>query len=138
MKNNRNRRRGSLMLESSLILLVFMMVLIGTFDISQLLFIQQSIAERVRVAARYGAVNTYDQTAIENMVLYSQPTVPASGTPAFSLTRAMITVARSDAGTPEDRVSVTVSNFPVEFITPVVAGIANGVAVSACASYELF
>lgn len=138
MKNSRNFRRGSLMLESSLILLVFMTVLVGTFDISQLLFIQQSIAERVRVAARYGAVNAYDQTAIENMVLYSQPTVPATGSPAFSLTRSMVTVARTDAGTPEDRINVTVLNFPVEFITPIVAGIAKGVSVTACASYELF
>jgi hypothetical protein len=138
MRQNRKSRRGSLMVESSLILLVFMTILIGTFDISQLLFVQQSITERVRVAARYGAVNTYNQAAIENMVLYNQPTVPATGSAAFSLTRSMVTVVRSDAGTPEDRISVTVANFPVEFITPIVARVAQGIAVTSSASYELF
>lgn len=138
MRQNSKSRRGSLMVESSLILLVFMTIIVGTFDISQLLFVQQSIAERVRVAARYGAVNTYNQAAIENMVLYGQSTEPATGSAAFRLTRSMVTVVRSDAGTPEDRISVTVSNFPVEFITPMIAGVAQGVAVTASASYELF
>jgi Flp pilus assembly protein TadG len=137
MKQHGKSRRGSLMVESALILLVFMTVLVGTFDISQLLFVQQSITERVRVAARYGAVNPYDQAAIENMVLYSQSTVPATGNAAFNLTRSMVTVVRSDAGTPEDRISVTVSNFPFEFITPMIAGVAQGIAIKASASYEL-
>ena len=135
-KNNKSRR-GSAMVESALVLLVFMTVLVGTFDISQLLFVQQSITEKVRVAARYGAVNTYNQAAIENMVLYSQSTVPATGGPAFNLTRSMVTVVRSDAGTPDDRISVTVSNYHFEFITPMVTRAAQGIAITATASYEL-
>ena len=125
------------MVESALVLLVFMTVLVGTFDISQLLFVQQSITEKVRVAARYGAVNPYNQAAIENMVLYSQSTVPATGDPAFNLTRSMVTVVRSDAGTPDDRISVTVSNYHFEFITPMVTRAAQGIAITATASYEL-
>jgi len=102
-----------------------------------LLFVQQSITEKVRVAARYGAVNPYNQAAIENMVLYSQSTVPATGDPAFNLTRSMVTVVRSDAGTPDDRISVTVSNYHFEFITPMVTRAAQGIAITATASYEL-
>ena len=138
MNKPRNSQRGSLMVESALVLLVVVVVLIGTMDVARLLFVQQSLTERVRGAARYGAVNTYNQTAVENMVLYNQATIPATGSPLFQLNRSMVAVSRQDAGTPEDRVVVTVSNFPVEFITPFVAGITYGVSITQSASYELF
>lgn len=138
MNKPRNSQRGSLMVESALVLLIVVVVLIGTMDVARLLFVQQSLTERVRVAARYGAVNTYNQTAVENMVLYNQATIPAAGSPLFQLSRSMVTVTRQDAGTPEDRVVVSVSNFPVEFITPFVAGITYGVSITGSASYELF
>lgn len=132
------RRRGSVLVESSLILIVFFVVLIGTFDVSQLLFVQHSLTERTRNAARYGAVNTFDQTAIENMVLYNQPAIPDGATPAFNLTRAMLAVSRQDAGTPEDRVVVTVAWYPIQFFTPWIAGTTTGVPITTCASYEGF
>jgi len=138
MRKTNKSQRGSLLIESALTLLVFMMVLISGFDVSLLLFVQQTLTERARTAARYGAVNAFDQSAIQNMVLYSQATEPVGGVPAFNLTRSMVTVVRSDAGTPEDRINVTVSNFPVQFLTPVVAGVAQGMAITASVSYELF
>ena len=138
MNKPRNSQRGSLMVESALVLLVVVVVLIGTMDVARLLFVQQSLTERVRAAARYGAVNPYNQTAVENMVLYNQATIPDSGSPLFQLSRSMVTVTRPDAGTSADRVVVTVSNFPVEFITPFVAGIRYGVSITQSASYELF
>ncbi len=136
MKSSRKSRRGSLFVESACVLLVFLTILIGTLDVGQLLFLHSSLTERVRAAARYGAVNSYDQTSVENMVLYSQPTIPVTGSPAFELSRSMVSVSRQDAGTSEDRVVVTVSGFPVHFFTPWIAGISQGLSITACASYE--
>ena len=62
--------RGSTLVESVLVLLVFMSTLIALFDCSQFMFLHQTLVERVRAAARYGTVNTYSQTEIQNMVLY--------------------------------------------------------------------
>lgn len=138
MKSRKKSVRGSVMVESALILVVFITILVGTCDISQLLFVQQSITERVRVAARYGAVNIYNQTAIENMVLFGQVTVPANESALFHLTRSTVTVVRSDAGKAEDRIIVSVSNLPFEFVTPLIAGVAQGVTITASASYEKF
>jgi Flp pilus assembly protein TadG len=47
MNKPRNSQRGSLMVESALVLLVVVVVLIGTMDVARLLFVQQSLTERV-------------------------------------------------------------------------------------------
>ena len=52
-----SRERGSAMVESALIMLVAMMVIIATFDFGQFLFMHQTLAEKARLAARYGALN---------------------------------------------------------------------------------
>ena len=118
-------RRGSAMVESTLVILVFLTVLIGIGDIGQVLFNHQSMVERVRAALRYGVV-TYDVTSIRNMVLYGT-TTPAEGqSPSFQLTANMVQVSRYDASTAEDRVMITVSNYPVEFFSPFIARRATG------------
>lgn len=124
------------MVESALVLLLFVVTLIGTFDVAQFLFYHQSLTERVRGAARYAAVNTFDTTAVQNMVLYNQSTAPSGRNPDFNLTSSMISVQRYDTNTPEDRVVVTVSNYPFLFITPFIAGWAHGMTITACNSYE--
>jgi len=128
-----------LLIESSLVLLVFLMILFSTFDFGQALFLHQSIVERVRAAVRYGAVNSYDGTgtAIQNYVLYGQPTAPAPGTPTFySLTPSMVSVQRADAGTEDDRIVVTVKNYPYVFLTPFLAEQKTGAPIMETLPYE--
>jgi Flp pilus assembly protein TadG len=106
----RNRQRGGTLLESALTLIVFLALFIGVFDVGEMLFIHQTLTDRARNAARWGAVNTFDATTIQNLVLYGA-TAPAAGQIAsFGLAASNVTVTRPaiSVGTPEDRVVVTI------------------------------
>ena len=118
---SRRKRRGSVMVESALVLMIFLVMLIGITDLSLVLFIQASLAERVREGLRYGVV-TYDATAIRNIVLYGTATPADGAVPSFRLTSSMVEVTRLNANAPEDRVKITISNYPVEFFSPYIAG----------------
>src|SRR5579864_9685128 len=102
----RNRQKGGTILEMVLTLVVFLAMFIGVFDIGEMFFVHQTLTDRARNAARWGAVNTFDATSIQNLVLYGA-TVPATGQTTFlGLTTANVTVTRPAAsvGLPEDRV----------------------------------
>ena len=125
---------GSALIETSLMLLLFVVMLIGIYDFGQFLFLHQTLTERARAAVRWGVVNTYDSAKIQNVVLYGQAT---EGTHAiYGLTREMVSVTRSGAGTSDDRVVVTISNYPVTFISPLIAGVVQGQPVTAAMSFE--
>jgi Flp pilus assembly protein TadG len=114
----RNRQRGGTLLESVLTLVVFLALFIGVFDIGEMFFVHQTLTDRARNAARWGAVNAFDATSIQNLVLYGA-TTPAGGQIAsFGLATSNVTVTRPAAsvGTPEDRVVVTII-YPVTLIS---------------------
>jgi len=131
------KKRGQAIIEAALVCLILVNVLIGTLDIGQVLFIRQTFTARVRAAARYGAVTNADETAIKNMVLYGQATVP-DGAPAgaFGLTAGMISVEKLDVGSSEQRVLVTISGFPYRFYTPWIQGVFTGRNITASAPLE--
>src|SRR5579872_6979557 len=66
-------QRGQAMVESALVLIVTMGLILGTCDFGQFLYLHQSLTERARAAARYGAVNSYTWpgTDIQNMAVYN-------------------------------------------------------------------
>ena len=73
----RRKNQGNVIIESALIFIVFFGMLIGAFDFGQFLFVHQALVERVRSAARWGAINdATDSAAITNMVLYNQAGAP--------------------------------------------------------------
>ena len=114
----RNRQRGGTLLESVLTLMVFLALFIGVFDIGEMLFVHQTLTDRARNAARWGAVNTFDATSMQNLVRYGA-TAPAAGqTASFGLTPSNVTVTRPTAsiGTPEDRVVVTII-YPITLLS---------------------
>src|SRR5713101_3740823 len=114
----RNRQKGGTMLEMVLTLVVFLSLFIGVLDIGEMFFVHQTLTDRARNAARWGAVNTFNATSMQNLVLYGA-TAPANGqTPSFGLTTANVTVTRPAAtiGKAEDRVIVTVI-YPVSLLS---------------------
>ena len=114
----RNRQSGGTLLESVLTLMVFLALFLGVFDIGEMFFVHQTLTDRARNAARWGAVNAFDATSMRNLVLYGA-TAPASGQAAsFGLAASNVTVTRPAAsvGTPEDRVVVTII-YPVTLIS---------------------
>jgi Flp pilus assembly protein TadG len=129
------RQRGSSLVEGALCLMVILGMLIGILDIGQVLFIRASVQERVRDALRQGVIE-YDAAAIQNHVLYGTRTPAEGAQPAFNLTAGMVEVTRLDQNTAADRVKVTVSNYPIDFYTPFIAGRITGPPIYAVAPME--
>jgi|SRR5690348_4504886 len=138
MKTSRRKsERGSNLVESALILLTFLMLLIGVIDFGQVLYFHQSLTERARAAARYGAINPTDTTGIKNVAVYNTATV--SGSPVAILpgmTTTMVNVQNLDANTADARIIVTISNYPINFISPYIAQQFNNRPVTVAMSAE--
>ncbi|HUS05672.1 MAG TPA: TadE family protein [Bryobacteraceae bacterium] len=118
--------RGQAMLESALILLVFMATLIGIMDFGQVLWVHQSLSEQVRKGIRWGIVNPWDGTGdqIANMVLYSQSTTGSTG--FLGMTRANVQVthtAGSMANPNDERIRIAIVNYQFRFLSPWIAGV---------------
>jgi len=114
----RTGQRGATLVESALTLILFLALFIGIFDIGEMLFVHQTLMDRTRNAARWGAVNTYDPTSIQNLVLYGA-IAPATGQVAsFGLGASNVIVSRpgGSIGTAEDRIVVTVT-YPVSLVS---------------------
>jgi Flp pilus assembly protein TadG len=110
------------MVETALILLTFILILIGTIDFGQVIYFHQSLVERARAAARYGAINPTDTTGIKNIAVYNSATVPSPPTAVLPyMTTAMVGVQDLGANTPEARIQVTISTYPINFISPYIA-----------------
>lgn len=94
MRRDRHARRGQALVESAFVLLVFLAFCIGTLDFGQYLYFHQALSERVRAAARYGALNWTDRTGIQNVALYNDPAGTVNGATAIipNLTAAMVAV----------------------------------------------
>jgi len=129
--------RGQSTLEGALVILVFLATLIGIFDLGQVLFIHQTFVARARSAARYAVLNPSETDAIKNMVLYGQSTVPVGAiSGVFGLDSSMITVTRSDNGTSEDRVVVSIVNYPYRLFSPWIGRTFTGRPIVASFSVE--
>jgi len=127
-QNREHRERGQAMLESALVLLLLLVVLIGIVDMGQFLYFHQSLTERARAAARYGAVNTYSSPglAIQNVAIYNDPGGAANG--ATAVLPYLNTAAGTNgyvsatligaAGTDDARIVVTINNYPYNFLSP--------------------
>ncbi|HKX00589.1 MAG TPA: TadE family protein [Bryobacteraceae bacterium] len=113
-----HRQKGGTLLESVLTLVVFLALFIGIFDAGTMLFVHQTLTDRARNAARWGAVNAFNATSIQNLVLYGAITPAQGQTASFGLSASNVTVTRPAAsvGQPEDRIIVTVT-YPVSLIS---------------------
>lgn len=115
----RNKQRGQALVESALVLMIFVPVLLGIADFGQLIYFHTSLTERARAAARYGAVHTYsDGLAIRNVAVYNNPS-PADSAAGLVpyLTTSLVTATLSDTGTDSARITVTIASYPFNFIS---------------------
>jgi TadE-like protein len=102
------RSKGQSLVESALILIAFMGMLIGMIDVGQLLFVRQSVADRTRMAARWGALNTYDPGAIRRVFLYGEATPANDQAPFLGLAPSAVVISNPGCPGPRCRVSVAV------------------------------
>ena len=70
-------QRGQSLVEGTLVMLVFFALLLGVFDVGQVLFAHQSLIERVRAAVRWGILHPdADPNRVVTYVLYGRPDAP--------------------------------------------------------------
>jgi Flp pilus assembly protein TadG len=116
------RNSGQALIETTLVVFLLLAFAMGTLDFGQYLYFHQSLSERARAAARYGAVNPTDGIGIRNVAVYNDPAGASSGAtplaPNFSTTMVSVclpgdqTCANPSAG-PDSRVTVTISGYPM-------------------------
>ena len=148
----RNHRSGQALIESSLILLVFLQILIGIMDFGQFLYFHQSLSERTRAAARYAAVHgsptAINSTNIANFLLYNDAAGTANGATALLPNiddpsgshvagNATITATLLNPSTDEAHVNVTISSYPFNFFSPFMSKLTWYRTVTASAPYEV-
>ncbi len=73
--------RGQAFVEGGLVMVVFISVLAGIMDFGQFLYLHQSLSERCRAGARYGAINTYTNNGLAavNVAIYNDPNGSTNG-----------------------------------------------------------
>jgi Flp pilus assembly protein TadG len=106
-------------------MLVFLPVVVGIMDFGQFLYLNQSLWDRARAAARFGATETFtDSTRIVNYCIYNDPTGAASGLSptlpnlgADSSKDGYVTASLTAADTDGNRrIVVTITNYPFNFL----------------------
>lgn len=121
----KRKERGQALVETGLVMLIFLPVLFGILDFGQFLYLHQSLSERVRAAARYGAVHTYtDGSAIVNVAIYNDASGSSNGaTPLLpnlqssnSTGNGYVTATLSGAGTDDALITVTITKYPYSFL----------------------
>lgn len=119
------------MVELSLVAVVFIVLLLGIADLGQFLFLQQALFERARTAARWGAANDpTNATAIQNVALYNQSTVPSGSTPLLGLTADNVSVSTSGAGTNNYCLTVQISGHKYTLVSPYLAASYSGAPIT--------
>jgi len=120
------KEKGQSLVESSLVLLVFLAMLLGVFDCAQVLFAHQALVERVRTAVRWGMIHPDQGTApISNLVLYNQPSEPRASHEGYlglkpENVRVIHRPATADA--PDDEMlTVSIVNYESHFFSPWIA-----------------
>jgi hypothetical protein len=126
-------------MEGALTLVAFVSLFLGAIDIAQILFIHQSLVERVRFAARVSAVNCCNVDTVKNLVVYGAQAAPDNvGTLGYwGLTTSNVAVTFAGQNTPEQRVTIRVSGLPYRAHTPMMAGTFNNIPVQVTIPLEL-
>ncbi len=112
--------RGVTLVESALVLFLFLFVMIGIVDMGTILFTYQGLVQRVQAGARYGIVNSYDAAKIRNVVAYGNP--DGGTNPFFGISAELITVESNELDNQISRVQVFIDDYPMHLFTPFVSG----------------
>jgi hypothetical protein len=113
------RSKGQSLVESSLVLASFMGLVLGMASVSEMLFVRQILTDRVHVAARWAALNTYDPQAVRNMVLFGTSTPASDSLPLLGLTPASVVIDNPGCPGSNCLVSVAIPEHGIRSTEPV-------------------
>jgi hypothetical protein len=111
-------RAGQSLIETTLILAAFVGLLLGVLEIGKIMFVRQTLVERARTAARWGALHPYDSTAIQNLVLYGTSAPTPEDAPFAGLARTDVAVGNPGCPGPDCRIRVELRGEGVLMIEP--------------------
>ena len=121
---DRRAQRGATLVELSLVMLVFFLMVIAILDFGQIMFFHQVIAERATFGARWAVVNSFnplDTSNVKNAVVYNTPAPADSDSPLYGLQTSMVTVTPLPSAVNLNFIEVRV-DYPMRFFTPGLAG----------------
>ena len=119
----RNRRRGAVTIEATLILPLFLIFWFGIIDLGIAFFMRETIVQQVRAAARYAIVNNWDETKIKQVLLHNDPNSTRGATAWFSLRAPTISVQLEGSPVNNDqRAVISISDYEWYHFTPFFAG----------------
>lgn len=127
ISSRRQNQRGNALIESALVLGLFVFVLVGIVDFAQILHVHQSLVERVRSVARTAVVQNLSVEEIRDRIVYGQSMdirTEAGLMPAgfMGLRREHVTVEILDRTYNEQRLVVDVNGVPIIILSPLMAG----------------
>jgi hypothetical protein len=120
------RERGQSLVESAIVLIIFLAMVLGVLDCGQVLFAHQSLVARVNSALRWGITHPGESPdAIANLVLYNQADEPRDSREGYlGLKRENVIVEHQSATTerPDDELlTIRVVNFEAKLVSPWIA-----------------
>lgn len=119
------RRNGQSLVESTIVLMLFLAMVLGVIDVSQVLFAHQSLMNRVSTALRYGTLHPgLGAEAVRNYVLYGQPAEPSAATAGYLGLKPENVVVQFPApeADPDDALlTVSIVNFESHLYSPWIA-----------------
>src|SRR2546430_12865243 len=118
MKRRQRGSKGQSLVESALVLASFMALVLGMTGISEMVFVRQILTDRAHVAARWGALNTYDPQAIRNMVLFGTAAPASDASPLLGLSPASIVIDNPGCPGMNCRVSVGIPTQGIRSTEP--------------------
>lgn len=113
-------RSGSAILEFALSFVLIFPLLAGSFQFGYSFYVYNRMQTAVEGGARYASLRTYDSET-------------ATPSPAYLNA---VRNQRQDATFNEDRIVVTISDYPFRFFTPLIAGVARGKPITVSLPYE--
>jgi Flp pilus assembly protein TadG len=116
--NRAHGQAGQSLIETALILAAFMGLLLGMAGVGELVFVRQTLADRASQAARWGALNNYDPTAIRDMVLFGTAAPQPSQAPFFGIASAAVEVSNPGCPGVQCRISVAIPEQGIRSVEP--------------------
>src|SRR4051812_25956579 len=122
-----SRNRGQSLIEGTFVMLVFFALLLGVADVGQTVVAHQCLVERVRSAARWGSIHTWEgPDPVMNVILYGQPEAPNPAKDAFlglKPENVQIRYRNASPDRPDDEtLTVEVTHFETTLYSPWLVG----------------
>src|SRR5689334_2683846 len=120
-------QKGSVFIEFALSFLVLFSIFTGAFEFGYAFYAYNTLVNAVREGARYASLRPYDSgsstpstafnTAVQNMVVYSNPNPPNDATPILrGLSTSNVNLTVLTSGSAPLQMTVSISNFSLDAV----------------------